>query len=39
MALLQQVMFMKNVAILGGALLLMYFGAGPISIDARQGRP
>jgi putative oxidoreductase len=35
-AMLQQVMFLKNVAILGGALLLTYFGAGPISLDDRR---
>ena len=29
----QQAMFMKNVSMLGGALLLLYFGAGPLSID------
>lgn len=29
-------MFMKNMAILGGALLLAYFGAGPYSIDNRK---
>jgi putative oxidoreductase len=33
---LQRIMFMKNVAMLGGALLIMYFGAGPISFDARR---
>ena len=33
---LQQVMFMKNVAILGGALLLMHFGSGPFSLDRRR---
>ena len=33
MAMVQQVMFMKNVSMLGAALLLMYFGAGPISFD------
>jgi putative oxidoreductase len=33
---LQQAMFMKNVSILGGALLIMYFGAGPVSLDARM---
>jgi len=27
-------MFMKNVSILGGALLIAYFGAGPLSLDA-----
>ena len=35
---LQLVMFMKNLGLLGGALLIGYFGAGPISVDARQGR-
>jgi putative oxidoreductase len=33
---IQQIMFMKNVSLLGGALLLMYFGAGPVSLDARR---
>jgi len=33
MAMMQQVMFMKNVSMLGATLLLMYFGAGPISFD------
>jgi putative oxidoreductase len=37
-AMLERVMFMKNLAMFGAALLLMYFGAGPISVDARQGR-
>jgi putative oxidoreductase len=37
-AMLQRIHFMKNVALLGGAVLLSYFGAGPVSIDARQGR-
>jgi len=35
MAQMQQIMFMKNVAMLGGALLISYFGAGPLSLDAR----
>lgn len=30
---LQLVMFLKNVALLGAALLITYFGAGPLSID------
>lgn len=29
----QQGMFMKNVSMLGGALMIAYFGAGPFSID------
>jgi putative oxidoreductase len=33
---MQMVMFMKNVSILGGALLITQFGAGPWSLDARQ---
>ena len=36
MAQMQQVMFMKNLAILGGALLIAHFGAGPVSLDARR---
>lgn len=35
---MQQVNFMKNMALLGCALLIAYFGAGPISFDARQRR-
>ena len=31
------VMFrVKNLSLIGGALLLMYFGAGPVSLDARR---
>jgi len=33
---IQQGMFMKNVAMLGGALLIAYFGAGPLSLDSRR---
>ena len=33
---IQQAMFAKNVAMLGAALLLTQFGAGPVSIDSRQ---
>ncbi|MGD0526268.1 MAG: DoxX family protein [Polyangiaceae bacterium] len=36
MAAMQQIMFMKNVAMVGGALLIAYFGAGPFSLDARR---
>jgi putative oxidoreductase len=32
---LQMVMFLKNLGLLGGALLLAYFGAGPVSFDER----
>jgi putative oxidoreductase len=38
MAQIQMVMFMKNVAMLGGALLISQFGAGPWSLDARRSR-
>jgi len=27
------IMFMKNLSMLGGALLITYFGAGPMSVD------
>jgi len=31
---LQQIMFLKNISMLGGAFLIAYFGAGPLSVDA-----
>jgi putative oxidoreductase len=31
---MQMVMFMKNTSMLGAALLIAWFGAGPVSIDA-----
>jgi putative oxidoreductase len=34
---LQQAMFFKNLALIGGALLISQFGAGPYSLDARRG--
>jgi putative oxidoreductase len=36
MAQIQQAMFMKNLALLGGALLVAGLGAGPVSLDARS---
>ncbi len=33
---IQMVMFMKNLSMLGGALLISQFGAGPWSLDARR---
>jgi putative oxidoreductase len=38
MAQIQMVMFMKNVSMLGGALLVSQFGSGPFSLDARRSR-
>ncbi len=42
MARLQQAFFMKNIALLGSALLIAHFGSGPLSLDAvlqsRQAR-
>ena len=35
---IQMVLFMKNIAILGGALLISQFGAGPLSLDARRSQ-
>ena len=35
---IQQAHFLKNLSLLGGALLISQFGAGPVSLDARQGR-
>ena len=34
MAQMQMAMFMKNVSMIGGALLISQFGAGPLSLDA-----
>jgi putative oxidoreductase len=39
MRMMQQAMFMKNLAMLGGALLIAYFGAGPVSLDERAEQP
>jgi putative oxidoreductase len=35
---IQMILFMKNVSMLGGALLISQFGAGPFSLDARRSR-
>jgi putative oxidoreductase len=34
---MQMAMFMKNISSLGGALIIAYFGAGPLSIDNKGG--
>jgi putative oxidoreductase len=34
----QMIMFLKNVSIAGGFLLLVVHGAGPLSLDRRSGR-
>jgi len=34
----QTAMFMKNISMLGGTLLISQFGAGPLSLDARRAR-
>ncbi len=39
MAQLQVAMFLKNVSMIGGALLITQFGAGPLSLDARRAKP
>jgi putative oxidoreductase len=33
---IQLAMYMKNLSMLGGALMLLYFGGGPVSVDARE---
>ena len=33
---IQQLMFMKNLAVAGGLLFVFSFGAGPASVDARR---
>jgi putative oxidoreductase len=35
---MQMVNFMKNVSMLGGALIISQVGAGPFSLDSRAGR-
>jgi putative oxidoreductase len=35
-AMIQRVMFMKNVSMLGAALMLTHLGAGPFSLDRRH---
>ena len=35
---MHQAMFMKNLGLSGGALLIAYFGAGPVSLDERARR-
>lgn len=39
MAQIQQVMFIKNISMVGAALLIAYFGSGPLSLDNRIGKP
>jgi putative oxidoreductase len=36
-AMVQQLMFFKNIAVVGGLLVLAAFGAGGFSLDARRG--
>jgi len=38
MAQMQMALFMKNISMLGGALLISQFGAGPFGLDARGTR-
>jgi putative oxidoreductase len=38
LAMLQRVMFLKNLSMLGGALLFVYYGGGPMSVDTRPVR-
>ncbi len=33
---MQMIMFMKNLSMLGGAILIAHFGAGPLSLDNRK---
>lgn len=36
---LQRIHFLKNLSMLGGALVLTWFGAGPVSLDAAAAGP
>ena len=33
---IQMIMFMKNLSMMGGALLISQFGSGPLSLDSRR---
>jgi putative oxidoreductase len=33
---MQQIMFMKNLSMLGAALMITHFGSGPLSLDDRK---
>lgn len=33
-----EIMFMKNISMLGAALMIAYFGSGPLSLDACKSR-
>ena len=35
---MQMAMFMKNISMLGGALLITWFGSGPLSMDTKKLR-
>ncbi len=37
MAFTNQLMFFKNLAVIGGLLFVAAFGAGPLSLDSRKG--
>ena len=39
MAEMQRIMFMKNLSMLGGVLLIAYYGGGPLSFDAAKRPP
>ena len=36
---IEKAMFLKNITMLGGALVISYFGAGPLSLDALYRLP
>jgi putative oxidoreductase len=36
---IQQSMFAKNLSMLGAAILIAHFGAGPVALDNRQSKP
>ena len=35
---MQSLMFWKNIAVVGGLLVIMAFGPGAISVDAKRGK-
>jgi putative oxidoreductase len=35
---MQMIQFLKNMALIGGAMLFAFYGAGPVSMDSRRDR-
>lgn len=38
MQMLQKIMFLKNLSMIGAALIIAYFGSGPLSVDKHKAK-